>query len=203
MRRASFSEHACRSSSPAAPTACRRVLPRAASRGWLRRRVARLPTKRWPDMSDAIAVLNAGSSSLKFSVFTVREGGQALLARGQVEALSTAPRFVAKDATGVVLAEKSWGQNATLGHAGALDHLVAFLREQFSEHQLGAVGHRVVHGGTEYTRPVRLDASVVAVLEKYIPLAPLHQPHNLAPIKVLLERQPELPQVACFDTAYH
>ena len=154
-------------------------------------------------MSDAIVVLNAGSSSLKFSVFVERDGAQALLARGQVEALSTAPRFVAKDAAGVVLAEKSWGQNATLGHAGALDHLLGFLREQFSEHRPAAVGHRVVHGGTEYTKPVRLDAGIVAALEKYVPLAPLHQPHNLAPIKVLLERQPALPQVACFDTAFH
>jgi len=154
-------------------------------------------------MADAIVVLNAGSSSLKFSVFAEQEHGQQLVMRGQAEGLSTEPRFVAKDAAGAILDEKSWGAGARLGHAGALDYLVAFLRERNRGYQLAAVGHRVVHGGTEYARPVRIDAKIVAALEKYVPLAPLHQPHNLAPIKVLLERQPSLPQVACFDTAFH
>ena len=154
-------------------------------------------------MSDAIAVLNAGSSSLKFSVFAARDGELEVAARGQAEGLYTAPRFVAKDGAGKRLADKSWGEGAKLGHDGALDHLVAFLRSELASHRLVGIGHRVVHGGLEYTRPVRLDARVLAALEKYVPLAPLHQPHNLAPIRVLIERSPQLPQVACFDTAFH
>ena len=154
-------------------------------------------------MPDAIAVLNAGSSSLKFSLFAERDGSLELTVRGQAEGLYTAPRFVAKDALGNLLGERVWGEGAKLGHDGALDHLVAFLRDVFTEHRLAGVGHRVVHGGVEYTRPVRVDATVLAALEKYIPLAPLHQPHNLAPIRGLLERLPQLPQVACFDTSFH
>ncbi|GIL05402.1 MAG: acetate kinase [Betaproteobacteria bacterium] len=154
-------------------------------------------------MADVVVVLNAGSSSLKFSVFAQDAEGDKPICRGQAEALTTAPRFVAKDATGNVLDERSWGEGVPLGHAGALDHLVAFLQRRLAGHRLVAVGHRVVHGGTEYRRPIHIDAEVVATLQKYIPLAPLHQPHNLAPIRALLEQAPELPQVACFDTAFH
>jgi acetate kinase len=152
---------------------------------------------------DAIAVLNAGSSSLKFSLFAERGDALELTARGQIEGLYTAPRFVAKDRDGKTLAEKSWGDGVRLGHDGALDHLVAFVRTGFGEQQLVGVGHRVVHGGLEYSRPVRVDAKILSALERYVPLAPLHQPHNLAPIRALLERAPELPQIACFDTAFH
>jgi acetate kinase len=152
---------------------------------------------------DAIAVLNAGSSSLKFSVFADRSGKLELSARGQTEGLYTAPRFVAKDRDGKTLAEKSWGEGVKLGHEGALDHLVAFVRAELGDQKLVGVGHRVVHGGLEYSRPVRVDARILSALEKYIPLAPLHQPHNLAPIRALLQRAPELPQIACFDTAFH
>ena len=154
-------------------------------------------------MADAIAVLNAGSSSIKFSLFLLRGEELALDLRGQIEGIYTAPHFVARDAGGRALAEKSWGEGAELGHAGALDHLVAYLRERLAGDRLIGVGHRVVHGGLDYTRPVRLDAGVLRTLEKFVPLAPLHQPHNLAPIRLLLERAPELPQVACFDTSFH
>ena len=152
---------------------------------------------------DAIAVLNAGSSSLKFSLFTATDGDLTLVARGQAEGLYTAPRFVAKDASGQTLNERTWGEGTKLGHDGALEHLVGFLRSEFAEHRLVAVGHRVVHGGLEYAEPVRVDAAVLVALEKYVPLAPLHQPHNLAPIRALLASAPDLPQVACFDTAFH
>jgi acetate kinase len=152
---------------------------------------------------DAIAVLNAGSSSLKFSLFAEQQQELELIARGQAEGLYTAPRFVAKDRGGKTIGEKSWGEGAKLGHDGALQHLVAFVRSEIRDHKLAGVGHRVVHGGLEYSRPVRVDAKILAALEKYVPLAPLHQPHNLAPIRTLLERAPELPQVACFDTAFH
>ena len=154
-------------------------------------------------MADAIAVLNAGSSSVKFSLFADGVKGPEVVARGQAEGLYTSPRFVAKDGSGALLAEKAWGEGARLGHDGALEHLVAFVREHLAQHRLAGVGHRVVHGGLAYSTPVRVDAAVLAALEKYVPLAPLHQPHNLAPIRVLLERFPQLPQVACFDTAFH
>ena len=154
-------------------------------------------------MADAIAVLNAGSSSIKFSLFAERGRALELTARGQTEGLYTAPRFVAKDRNGKTIGEKSWDEGVRLGHDGALDHLVAFLRSELGDQRLVGVGHRVVHGGMEYSRPVRVDAKVLAALEKYVPLAPLHQPHNLAPIRALLERAPQLPQIACFDTAFH
>jgi acetate kinase len=154
-------------------------------------------------MSDAIVVLNAGSSSFKFSLFAIEGGSLDLIARGQAEGLFTSPRFVARNPAGATLTEKSWGDGVALGHAGALDYLIGFLRSEYSAHHLVGVGHRVVHGGPGYAQPVRVDAGVLAALDKFIPLAPLHQPHNLGPIRWLLERRPELPQVACFDTAFH
>jgi len=154
-------------------------------------------------VADAIAVLNAGSSSVKFSLFTDDAGTLDLVARGQAEALFTSPRFTAKDGEGRVVAGKAWGDGVVLGHAGALDHLMGFVRERLAGHRLVGVGHRVVHGGLEYAAPARVDAALVERLEKYVPLAPLHQPHNLAPIRLLLDRAPDLPQVVCFDTAFH
>ncbi len=154
-------------------------------------------------MPDAIAVINAGSSSIKFSLFIVRDGDLALEVRGQVEGLYTAPRFVARDASGRTVAERSWGEGERLGHDDAVEHLRGFLRAQLVDDRLLGVGHRVVHGGPEYAAPVRVDAGVLKALEQFVPLAPLHQPHNLSPIAALLERAPELPQVVCFDTAFH
>ena len=154
-------------------------------------------------MSDAIAVLNAGSSSIKFSLFVLRAQQLELELRGQIEGIYTAPRFVAKDRNGEIASEKSWGEGAKLGHDGALDHLVTYVRQHLGGDRLIGVGHRVVHGGLEYTKPVRLDSTVLQALEKFVPLAPLHQPHNLAPIRLLLQRAPELSQVACFDTSFH
>ena len=154
-------------------------------------------------MPSAIAVLNAGSSSVKFSVFVDDGSDLKLQVRGQIEALFTAPHFVAQDAAGDVLAQKDWGEGAALGHDGALDFLIGALREQLGDMTLAGVGHRVVHGGMDYSQPVRVDAKLLAALEHFVPLAPLHQPHNLAPIRRLLERAPALPQVACFDTAFH
>jgi acetate kinase len=155
-------------------------------------------------MADAIAVVNAGSSSIKFSLFAEADREVVeLKARGQIEGIYTAPHFIAKDSGGALLAEKSWGDGVKLGHDGALDHLIGFVRGEFGQLRLTGVGHRVVHGGTEYAQPVRVDAKILSALEKYVPLAPLHQPHNLSPIRLLLERRPELVQVACFDTAFH
>ena len=154
-------------------------------------------------MADAIVVLNAGSSSLKFSLFVARGNELEFRLRGQIEGLFTAPRFVAKDADASVVAEKSWGEGVRLGHEGALEHLLGVLREHNAGDRLIGVGHRVVHGGPAYDRPLRVDAQTLDALRAFEPLAPLHQPHNLAPIRALLERQPSLPQVACFDTSFH
>jgi acetate kinase len=154
-------------------------------------------------MTDAILVLNAGSSSIKFSVFVQRNGGLDLALRGQVEGLYNSPRFVAKNTDGAVISEKSWGGKAKLGHDGAIEHLRQFLRESRGEMKLVGVGHRVAHGGMKYFDPVRVDKKVLSELERIIPLVPLHQPHNLAPIKLVLEKMPDVPQVASFDTGFH
>ena len=154
-------------------------------------------------MKDAILVLNAGSSSVKFSVFIAENDTLELRFRGQLEGLFTAPRFVAKDPKGKVVSEKSWGDGVKLGHEGALEHLRDFLLGLASEIELIGVGHRVVHGGTKYAQPVRLDETILADLEDLVPLAPLHQPHNVRPITVVMERIPNVPQVAVFDTAFH
>ena len=154
-------------------------------------------------MSDAIAVINAGSSSVKFSLFLARDGDLTLEVRGQVEGLSTSPRLVVRDSSGRTVAEQSWGEQVRLGHDDAVEHLMGFLREYLAGDRRRPVGHRVVHGGLDYTAPVRVDASVLKALEQFVPLAPLHQPHSLSPITALLERAPELPQVVCFDTAFH
>ena len=151
----------------------------------------------------AIAVVNSGSSSVKFSLFLRRGDALDLRLRGQFESLFAKPRFVAKNADGATVAERSWNEGARLGHDGALAHLVEFLRGHGEGARLIGVGHRVVHGGLEYAEPVRVDEAVLGKLDKYVPLAPLHQPHNLAAIRALATRAPELPQVACFDTAFH
>jgi acetate kinase len=154
-------------------------------------------------MSNAIVVLNAGSSSIKFSLFLEKNGTLEADIRGQVEGLYTNPHFVSKAPDGSVKAEKSWPDGVALGHDEALDHLVGHLRSELSDDRLIGIGHRVVHGGLAYSQPVRVDAGVLEVLETFAPLAPLHQPHNLAPIRRALARIPELPQVACFDTSFH
>ncbi|MGH8597169.1 MAG: acetate/propionate family kinase [Gammaproteobacteria bacterium] len=154
-------------------------------------------------MADAIVVLNAGSSSIKFSLFALGRKDLDVVARGQIEGLFTSPKFVSKDENGKVLSEKSWGDGKSLGHEGALDHLVAYLRGELKELRLVGVGHRIAHGGPEIAQPLRVDDQIIRKLEKFIPLAPLHQPHNLAPIRFLLQRAPQLSQVACFDTSFH
>ena len=154
-------------------------------------------------MTEAIAVLNAGSSSIKFALFVDRRGELEVELRGQIEGLSTAPHFVVRDRSGKAQMEVFQSDGPPLGHEGALEYLVAFLRRRIGDTRLVGIGHRVVHGGVEYSHPVRIESGIVAALDKLVPLAPLHQPHNLAAIRLLLERAPDLPQVACFDTAFH
>jgi acetate kinase len=153
-------------------------------------------------MSDALLILNAGSSSLKFSVFIDKEPPQPLL-RGQLEGLLTEPRFIArKDST--VVGEKRWPSGTQLGHKGAIEFLFAWGRSGvLGEHRIVAAGHRVVHGGMKFTAPVLIDVEALAAIESLAPLAPLHQPHNVAAIKAVIQMAPSLPSVACFDTAFH
>src|SRR4051812_3755813 len=113
----------------------------------------------------------------------------------------TRPHFLAKAPDGAVLGEQDWAPGAALGHVGAIAHLFAW--PPLAEASLGAVGHRVVHGGARFSKPVRVDAQTLVQLEALVPLAPLHQPHNLEAIRAVAERAPSMPQVACFDTAFH
>jgi acetate kinase len=154
-------------------------------------------------MADALLVLNAGSSSIKFSVFA--EGGNELqvVFRGQIESLYTAPSFSVTDAAGASVGAHKWEAGTRLGHEGAISFLVEFLREHRGAYRIAALGHRVVHGGMDFAEPVRVNGQVLQKLERLIPLAPLHQPHNLAPIRFVANALPQLPQVACFDTAFH
>ena len=152
-------------------------------------------------MADAILVLNAGSSSLKFTGYLVEDRGLAKVVSGKAEELTGAARFQARDAAGAVVATHAW--DSPPGHAGALAHLLDWLRGHAGDARLIGIGHRVVHGGLDFAAPVRVDAAILERLRALTPLAPLHQPHNLLPIAQMLETAPDLPQVACFDTAFH
>ncbi len=155
-------------------------------------------------MGDLIVVLNAGSSSLKFTVFRNEGERPGVLYEGQFEGILTEPHFKAKNSAGNVVEEKRWPAGQPLGHEGAIDALFAWGRGALnSSDRIVAVGHRVVHGGQEYTKPTVVNDHILGDLEKFIPLAPLHQPHNLAPIRVIAKRNPGMPQVACFDTSFH
>jgi len=153
-------------------------------------------------MDDLVLVLNAGSSSLKFSAFDAR-ASLALVLRGQIEGLYTSPRFGAFDARGADIASHRWGDGAALGHEGAIGYLAQFLRDHGDGHRLLAAGHRVVHGGLHHVQPARVTTELLASLRSLTPLAPLHQPHNLKAIEIVAQLRPDLPQVACFDTAFH
>ena len=154
-------------------------------------------------MDGAILVVNAGSSSLKFKAYAPGpEGGLAAIGDGQFEELATAPRLRAR-AGGAVIAERAWPAGERLDHAEAVAELARIAPALLGGRNLAAIGHRVVHGGTRFDSPVRIDDRVLDALEALVPLAPLHQPHNLAPIRAWRAARPELPQVACFDTAFH
>jgi len=155
-------------------------------------------------MDDYAIVLNAGSSSLKFSIYRRPEASAwALDARGQVDGIGTSPKFSAKDGSGDRLDDRHL--DGSVRDAGtALDSLAAWLRSRYGggARVLG-VGHRVVHGGSRYARPTIVTPEVLADLRALVPLAPLHQPYNLAAIEAVAERLPGVPQVACFDTSFH
>jgi acetate kinase len=152
---------------------------------------------------DTILVVNAGSSSVKFQVFALESGSTLKRqVRGQVDGIGTRPRLRATGADREVLADRAFATEAVPDVATALAAAGSWLREELRLHPV-AIGHRVVHGGPDFDAPVRVDAEVLQRLERYISLAPLHQPYNLAPMRSVLARFPDLPQVACFDTAFH
>ncbi len=152
---------------------------------------------------DAILVVNAGSSSVKFQVFGLAAAGDPRrLIKGQMDGIGTQPRLRAESSDGSSLIDKSYAPRQIADVAAAIAAAGDWLRET-QTFTLAAVGHRVVHGGPQYDRPVVVDHAVLASLQRYVSLAPLHQPNNLAPIQTLLARRPELVQVACFDTAFH
>ncbi|UWZ86071.1 acetate/propionate family kinase [Occallatibacter riparius] len=153
-------------------------------------------------MSDDIGVLNSGSSSIKFSIFRVDGSDLLPYVAGQIEALFTQPHFIARQ-NGEVLADKTWSDGVTLSHREATEYLLVFLRTLLKDSRLLAIGHRIAHGGSRFTAPALLNSRTLNELEKLIPLAPLHQPFNLEPIRLGLERRPELPEVGCFDTEFH
>ena len=155
-------------------------------------------------MNEVILTINAGSSSVKFAVYEAGSGEPGLLAKGQVEGIGSAPHFVAKDAGGELLSESYWeAVGGGEGHNLAFQQIARWLEGFIGDRRLLAVGHRVVHGGERYADAVRVDEEVLAELSRLIPLAPLHQPHNLAAIRAVSASDPQLPQVACFDTAFH
>ena len=155
-------------------------------------------------MTDAVLVINAGSSSIKFAGYGAAGAEEpTLIGKGQIEGIGSNPRFVVKDHEGRVLDEHSWTDGGALAHEEAFRFIISWIERNASDVQLVAAGHRVVHGGLTYTSAVRIDDTVMSKLEELVALAPLHQPHNLAAIRAIAAVNPDLPQVACFDTAFH
>ena len=156
-------------------------------------------------MTKVVLTLNAGSSSLKFAVFAASDSGALnLLASGQIQGIGSTPRVaVTAAATGAktdLVFDPSLGR---VDHQAAIGAIIGWLRKGGYDNSVAAVGHRVVHGGPDLAEPMLIDAAVLAKLQRLIPLAPLHQPHNIAGIEAAMNAFPSVPQVACFDTAFH
>ena len=152
-------------------------------------------------MAEFFLVVNAGSSSIKFGLHETRPPFAAHL-RGLIEGIGTAPRLRLRDAAGETVLERDWPAEG-FDHARAIGEMLALEREALGGARVLAAGHRVVHGGLDFAGPVMVTPAILERLATLSPLAPLHQPHNLAPIRALAELAPGLPQVACFDTAFH
>ena len=153
----------------------------------------------------AVVSLNSGSSSIKFSLFVVDPAGTLQLsAGGKIEKIGIAPTLAARSADGSMVLERDWPDGASLSHADLLADLFAWAADHPLEgREIIAIGHRVVHGGPDFAAPLLVDDALIDKLEALCPLAPLHQPHNLAAIRAIARLRPGLPQVACFDTAFH
>ena len=152
-------------------------------------------------MSGCVAVINAGSSSVKFALCEASNETNIIFS-GQIERIGVAPRLRVMTATGEVLEERTWSADG-FNHDAATREILTTGARLISGTPVIGIGHRVVHGGMMYDAPIRLDQAVLTTLEQFIPLAPLHQPHNLAPIRTILDAAPQISQVACFDTAFH
>jgi acetate kinase len=152
-------------------------------------------------MTGRIAVINAGSSSVKFAICQASRNVD-ILFRGQIEGIGVAPRLKVRNAQGAMVAEQTWPADG-FDHNAATREIITTGASLNSGTPAIGIGHRVVHGGMKYEGPIRLNSEVLDELLKLTPLAPLHQPHNLAPIRTILDLAPHIPQVACFDTAFH
>ena len=153
-------------------------------------------------MEDFVVVLNAGSSSLKFCIYSRTQGEDWRLGdRGQIEGIGTSPRFSVRSSHGATFVDEALSDVADAQDALAV--LAEWFRQQHPGGHIVGVGHRVVHGGAEYAEPVVVTPEVIRRLRALVPLAPLHQPHNLAAIEAVSARLPSVPQVACFDTSFH
>jgi acetate kinase len=154
-------------------------------------------------MDSHMLVLNAGSSSLKFCLFRNSGGGDWRIdTHGQIEGLGTSPHFVVKDSRGQVQHDERLAESICDGRS-AVEAISTWLRSHHRGGTLVGIGHRVVHGGPKFSGPTVVTRDVLAELKSFTPLAPLHQPHNLAPIEAILDGMPDVPQVACFDTGFH
>lgn len=154
-------------------------------------------------MTATILVVNAGSSSIKFQLFSVSASDQLeRRLKGQIEGIGVKPHLIARGVDGKTLTDETWLPSEVNNVPAALDKVVCFLRAHLGQLP-NAIGHRVVHGGPDFSEPTVINEAVLKRLDKFSPLAPLHQPNNLAPIRAVRERQPQLLQVACFDTSFH
>jgi acetate kinase len=158
-------------------------------------------------VADAVLTLNAGSSSLKFALFEVAHGlapeELVVLARGQVEGVGDLPRLTARDSSGRLVEDRTWDRGADLGHEAFLQAVLDFCQSHLGPDRLVCAGHRIVHGADLFAGPILLSPERIDTLERLDPLAPLHQPHNLAAVRAAANLCPDLPQVASFDTAFH
>ena len=155
-------------------------------------------------MTRAVVSLNSGSSSIKFGLYELDPNGAPVLAvRGKIERIGISPRLSIRDSAGGQLLEQEWPGEAGLTHADLLVSLFDWASTRLTGIEVTAIGHRVVHGGTDFVSPCLIDGDILVRLDRLCPLAPLHQPHNLSAIPAIARIAPALPQVACFDTAFH
>jgi len=157
--------------------------------------------ERTSDVTDAVLALNAGSSSVKFALFDVERERPVERLRGVLEDRGTAPRLTAQDENGAELVDRRWPEGAT--HEDVFAATLDWIETHLGETTLIGAGHRIVHGGRDFVSPLRLDEETIAALDRLTPLAPLHQPRSLEPIRALRTVRPDLPQIGCFDTAFH
>jgi len=155
-------------------------------------------------MSEAIVVVNAGSTSVKFGAYAV-DGTKALplLCRGQIDSMANDPHFVVQNAAGQQLGAHEWGKDRAIDHKAALHFVITWLEANLGDSKIIAAGHRIVLGGTRFGAPVRIDSAVLAYLDSLVVMEPSHQPYNVLGARALAEAFPGLPQVACFDSSFH